>query len=291
MMGCVVRVVGDLEINPGQWRRTAIGTAFCVQVPSEIHDDRWYSYVVTAHHVIDAQPTPELLFPDSRIPGTLHPPIQTPGPDWIQPIESVDLAVLPFDRRDGTWINMLRAGFQLYETLPGDALLAMPFHYVGLLEPLNRAMARSGTLGAVYQEGIEHPDGYEYEAHLGDCRTYAGFSGSPCFVEITFASLTPQEPIVPAPPELGPLGRLRYLHLLCGMVTWHLERSSNAPEASLYGVVVMLTSDEIWGALMSPDLVRGRRRLDDDPDAGSTDGFLLGAQEGAWQSFSKGNMP
>jgi len=75
------------------------------------------------------------------------------------------------------------------------------------------------------------------------------------------------------------------------MVTWHLERSSNTPEASLYGVVVMLTSDEIWRALMSPDLVQGRRCLDDNPSAGSTDGFLLRAQEGAWQSFSKGNTP
>jgi hypothetical protein len=116
------------------------------------------------------------LFPDSRSPGTLHPSIQTLGPDWIQPVESVDLAVLPFDRPDGIWINTLRAGFQLYEALPGDALLAMPFHYVGLLEPLNRAMARAGTLGTVYQEGIAHPDSYEYEAHLGDCRTYAGLA-------------------------------------------------------------------------------------------------------------------
>jgi hypothetical protein len=291
MLGCVIRVVGDVESKPGTWRRGAKGSAFCLQVPSEAHDDRWYSYVVTAHHVIDAQPKPELLFPDSRRPGTLHPPIQTSGPDWIQPVDSVDLAVLPFDRPEGIWINTLRVGFHLYETLPGDALLAMPFHYVGLLEPLDRAMARSGTLGAVYQNGIAHRDGYEYAAHLGDCRTYAGFSGSPCFVEITFPSLTPQDPIVPAPAELGPLGRLRHLHLLCGMVTWHLERGIDSPEASAFGVVVMLTSDEIWRALMSPELVRERRRLDDSPSTGSTSGFVLGAQEGAWQSFSQGQTP
>jgi hypothetical protein len=290
MLGCVVRVVGDLEIK-GKWRRAAIGTAFCVQVQSELHEARWYSYVLTAHHVIDAQPNPELLFPDSRSPGTLHAAIQTSGPDWIHPLESVDLAVLPFDRPEGIWINTLRAGFQLYATLRRDALLAMPFHYVGLLEPLNRAMARSGTLGAVYQTGIPHPDGYEYDAHLGDCRTYSGFSGSPSFVEITFPSLTPQDPIVPVPPELGPLGRLRHLHLLCGMVTWHLERSNDVPEASVYGVVVMLTSDEIWRALMSSDLAEARRRLDDDSSAGSSDGFLLSSQEGAWQRFSTGEDP
>jgi hypothetical protein len=75
------------------------------------------------------------------------------------------------------------------------------------------------------------------------------------------------------------------------MVTWHMERSSKTPEASLYGVVVMLTSDEIWRALMSPDLAQGRRCLDANASAGSTDGFLLPAQKGAWESFSKGNAP
>jgi hypothetical protein len=247
--------------------------------------------VVTAHHVVDAQPAPDLLFPDSRSPGTLHPAVHTSGPDWIQPLDDVDLAVLPFDRPEGTWINTLRLGFHLYETLPRDALLAMPFHYVGLLEPLDRAMARSGTLGAVYQRGIAHRDGYAYETHLGDCRSYEGFSGSPCFLEITLPSLTAQEPIVPAPPELGPLGRLRHLHLLCGMVTSHLKSSISTPQASVFGVVAILTSDEIWKALMSEKLAEMRHQLDDDPEAGSTDGFLPGNQQGAWQRFAQGDLP
>src|SRR5450755_3325419 len=118
MLGCVVRVIGDVVVKD-KVKRGAIGTAFCVQVPSAKHADRWYSYVVTAHHVIDAQPGPELLFPDSRHPGVLHDPIRTDGPDWIQPDESVDLAVLPYQRRADVWINTLRVGLQLEEHLPG----------------------------------------------------------------------------------------------------------------------------------------------------------------------------
>lgn len=44
-------------------------------------------------------------------------------------------------------------------------------------------------------------------------------------------------------------------HRRSGMVTWHLERSKDAPEASLYGVLVMLTSDEI---IVRPRRSQGR---------------------------------
>jgi hypothetical protein len=148
------------------------------------------------------------------------------------------------------------------EHLPGEAMLAMPFHYTGLLAPLDRAMARSGTLGAVYEEGIEHPDNYEYTCHLGDCRSYGGFSGSPCFIEISMPGLTPTEPPIPPPPGFGDVGRMQYLHLLCGMVTWHLEPPSERDESSIFGVMSILTSDDIWRALMSDELVDMRRRLD-----------------------------
>jgi len=165
-------------------------------------------------------------------------------------------------RPDDYFVYTLLTGMHLMPTLPEKAMLAMPFHYVGLLEPLNRPMARSGTLGAVYQTGIKHPDGYQYVAHLGDCRSYGGFSGSPCFLEMALPGLTPEHPPVDAPDHMKPLGRMRYLHLLCGMVTWHLEHAAATPEASVYGVVAILTSDELWKALMVDDLVEDRRRRD-----------------------------
>lgn len=271
MLHCVVRLFGERrDPQTGKTAGGPLGTGFCIQVPSESVEGGWYPYVVTAHHVIDAQTKVWLAFPDPYNPGGLYPLIETDGPDWIHPVEGLDLAVLPFVRPDSYFINSLLAGMHLLPHLPADAMLAAPFHYVGLLEPLNRAMARSGTLGAVYESGIRHPDGYEYQAHLGDCRSYGGFSGSPCFLELALPGLEEVEPPVEAPPALGPVGRMKYLHLLCGMVTWHLERAVQQPEASVFGVVAILTSDEIWRALMSDDLAEDRRRRDqmgDTPEA------------------------
>lgn len=263
MMHCVVTIIGDKRnAKTGRMERKPLGTGFCIQVPSETIKHAWYPYVVTANHVIEAQPKPELAFPNPYKPGELYPLVESSGPDWRHPIEDLDLALLPFVRPHGYWINTLLTGMHLMPHLPTDSMLAMPFHYVGLLEPLNRAMARSGTLGAVYQTGIKHKDGYQYEVHLGDCRSYVGFSGSPCFLEILLPGLTPVEPPVEAPEKLGPMGRMQYLHLLCGMVTWHLERTGDGEGASAFGVVSILTSDEIWRAVMSDELVEDRLRRD-----------------------------
>jgi hypothetical protein len=253
---------GERARCTGALERRALGTGFCIGVASETVKDRAYSYIVTAHHVIDGQPSPELVFPDRHAPGRLYPAVPTEGPEWLHPIEQLDLAILPFDRPDGYWMNMLMADMHLLEHLPGEAMLAMPFHYVGLLEPLDRAMARSGTLGAVYERAIEHRDGYEYTCHLGDCRSYGGFSGSPCFIEISMPGLTPTEPPIPPPPEFGEVGRMQYLHLLCGMLTWHLEPAAERDEASILGIVSILTSDDVWRVLMADELVNERRQLD-----------------------------
>lgn len=251
-MTCVVRIIGDVERKDGEarWRRGHVGTGFCIRVGSSEHPTGWQGYVVTAHHVVDGQSRLDLVFPDTNAPEKLYPPVETEGPDWVQPLDDVDLAVLPFSPPIGRVLTALQLGYHLYDRLPRESLLALPFHYVGVLEPLNRAMARSGTIGAVYQTGIEHPDGYRYAAHLGDARTYDGFSGSPCFVELAYPSLVPRDlPFASEKEEQDPLGRIRYLHLLCGMVTYHLERALQGREASAFGVVCMVTSDDIWRAV------------------------------------------
>jgi hypothetical protein len=256
MLTSVVRIVGDVEYRvqgKAKWTRGHLGTGFCVRVADETHPTGWQGYVVTAHHVVDAQPKPELVFPNTTHPGQLYPPVATDGPDWQQPLEDVDIALYPFSPPAGQVLTALQVDYHLYAHIPSGVMLAMPFHYVGLLEPLNRAMARSGTLGAVYQSGIKHPDGYSYLAHLGDARTYDGFSGSPCFVEFSYPSLVEKE--LPFPLDEGeeqvPMGRIRYMHLLCGMITYHLERALEGREASAFGVVCMVTSDDIGRAVMA----------------------------------------
>jgi hypothetical protein len=73
---------------------------------------------------------------------------------------------------------------------------------------------------------------------------------------------TPAEPPVPPPGSAGPVGRFLYMHLLCGMVTYHLEKAAASREASLFGVVCILTSDDIWRALMATELIELRYRRD-----------------------------
>ena len=59
-------------------------------------------------------------------------------------------------------------------------------------------------------------------------------------------------------------GRIGYVHLLCGMFTGHLD-AKRAPEklVSRHGVGFILSSDEIWGVLMSDELRQERREKDE----------------------------
>jgi hypothetical protein len=136
--------------------------------------------------------------------------------------------------------------------------------YIGLLSPLDRPMARSGTIGALDQEGIDHKDGFTYTAHLVDCRSYGGFSGSPVFAAVDYALLEAGESILPAPygRDLPPMGRVATVHVLAGMFTQHLTDRSPGGPVSLYGVGVMLRDKEIKAAIMSDGMKAERRERD-----------------------------
>jgi hypothetical protein len=258
MIHCAVRLIGDRRNeSDGRLERVPIGTGFCVRVASAMIPNAHYGYLLTAHHVIEGQSNIELDIPDPHNPGQLYPRIKAPFLE--HPVERLDLALAPFEPPKGYMVTALQAEHNIVKHLAPETLLAAPFHYVGLLEPLNRMMARSGTLGLVDQMEVEGE--YEYRTHLGDVRSYQGFSGSPCFVEYPVPALTPKEPPVPMP-EGGPVGRIRYLHLLCGMFTGHLEKPIPGGDVSRHGVGYILSSDEIWDVLMSDGLREARRKQD-----------------------------
>jgi len=240
-----------------------IGTGFLATIRSEADPEVRYAYAVTADHVIADQNRVEIQAPNPFGNGELYDPIELT--DWRQPIEGLDLAVAPFDHANQDERTFAAVDFER-QVLPANAMpaLAATVYYVGLLAPLNRAMARSGTIGALNQEGIRHDGGYEYTAHLVDCRSYGGFSGSPCYLETAFAGLRPVQPTMPIAAtwsELEPLGNINYFAALCGMFTQHLETDGDV--VSRYGVGIMLRSDEIREALMSDELRKERREQDD----------------------------
>ena len=285
MMWSAARIIGDLRIVDPKTkdvvgtRRGPIGTGFFVRVPSEADDSLGYTYLVTAHHVIVGETNIEVEVANPFMEGALHAPL--PVTDW-RPTTSLvpkpaapDIAIAPFKRPADYGIVALEAGKHLVPGL-GPILPGAHFYYVGLLAPLDRPMARSGTIGAVAQTGLAsdlYP--YDYVAHLVDCRSYGGFSGSPCYLEYPMPGL---KPATPQPPDLpssqGPVGQMQYQHTLCGMFTAHLK--SAPPEdvedevderykdqlVSRYGVGVLLHSDHIWEALMNDQMRQERAQMD-----------------------------
>jgi len=170
--------------------------------------------------------------------------------------------VAPFPPIDGQLLPALQVGVHLQHGLDNRPLLGALLHYVGLLAPLDRPMARSGTIGAIDQIGIEHDGGYVYPCHLIDCRSYGGFSGSPCFVEFPFPSLTPRSPPVPIPEPDEPVGRIRYVHLLCGMFTEHFDDEDPMKAVSRLGIGYVLPADLVYEGLMTPQAQEERQRWD-----------------------------
>jgi len=69
-MYCATRIIGDFGKS-----RAAVGTGFCVTVPSDVHADRLYGYMVSAHHVIHGSGEIDVAVPDPLAGGSPHPAI------------------------------------------------------------------------------------------------------------------------------------------------------------------------------------------------------------------------
>jgi hypothetical protein len=266
-MYCAARIIGDDPyVSRGKFRTRGVqGTGFFVTVPSETLPNVRHTYLVTANHVIEGQTNVEVQVPDP-LTGRLAKRLAVSG--WQQPFDPVDLALAPVHRRP--FAN--RISIRLQDQVLGEGKRPLYpgsiVYYVGHLTPLDRVMARSGTIGALDQGGLPL-DEYSYLAHLVDCRSYRGFSGSPCFVDIPYAMVEPIDYPLPLPlPEgVGPVADLVHMTLLCGMFTTHLTDQSPDGTASRYGVGVMLRSEEIRAALMTDGL--REERADRDAEYGA----------------------
>lgn len=256
MLYCSTRIIGTT--------RKRIGSGFFITVKSERDEHRW-GYLVTADHVLKGHTETWVQAPAPGTAGKLYEPI--PVSEWRRGIGGADLAIAPVswlgddERRFWAWevektlpievaTSGPAAGLTPVKTLVSP-LLGSTVFYIGLLAPLDRSMARSGTIGAIDQTGVPHSHGHQYPCHLVDCRSYGGFSGSPCFLLLQHPGLSPVTPPF-GMTELGPMSVMNYFVVLCGMVTDHLKSDEDDP-VSAYGVSVLLRSNEIKEALMSKD--------------------------------------
>lgn len=275
MLDMAARVIGDRPTKKliHGTKRGTIGTAFAISVPSATHEDVRYGYVLTAHHVIDGQREIEVQFSNPFAPGELWPPMKLS--DWRVPLEGVDLVVCPVPGDDEYDQNIQGCSIERQVLHPSQVpALGAPAHYIGYLEPYDRIVVRTGTIAALEQTGLEHcqPE-YDYECHLVDCRSYVGFSGSPCFFRESYPILTEvdrDQLIGDLPDEFQhPIGRTVNISVLCGMLTEHSEdRVPNEDGVvSRYGIGVLLPSREIWRALMTDEMKKERKKWDEEREA------------------------
>jgi hypothetical protein len=255
MLNSVVRITsaGDL-----------MGTGSIVSVESEAINGLRWPYVVTAHHVIKNQVEIGLEIADPLTHGEIFSPV--PCDDWRQPLSGVDLAVAPFPQA----LVPRYQGVHLEDHfVPENTVVPLggQIYYVGVFAPLNVPMCRPANLGALDVE--IRKDEYAYRADLVDCRSYGGFSGSPCFATIEYAVL--DEPLGPLPGQLPredgslpKLGQVAHLASFCGIFTAHFsDEVAAAGIVSRYGVGVMLPCDYVRDALMTDEMRKERTVADE----------------------------
>jgi hypothetical protein len=263
MLNSAVRVssAGDL-----------LGSASLIGVESESEPGLRWPYVVTAHHVIRNAVAIELEIPDPITHTKLNEPVR--AQPFRQPLPGVDLAISPFSP-----LSVPRyQACPLSHFLPAGHVVALggPVYYLGMFagrEP-DVPMCRTGAMGALY---VPMKSGaYQYEAHLVDCRSYGGFSGSPCFSAINYTVLDEAVDMDKLPldaipqdadgnyPKLAPTA---VVARFCGMLNMHYtdERALGGERViSQFGVGVMLPSDDIRRALMTDEAKQERREWDEE---------------------------
>jgi hypothetical protein len=241
------------------------GTGSIVSVPSEANATAGWSYVVTAHHVVAAvgEILIELEVPDPLAEGRrLFAPVECD--DWRQPLPGVDLAIAPLP----TELVPRYQSASVREFIPRGTIVPLggEIIYLGIFAPLGIPMARAAILGT-QEVPIKQP-GYEYKGDLVDCRSYGGFSGSPCFSVMSFATDDPprfaevERPRRPDGSNIA-LNPISTLALFCGIFTAHFSDEQPVDGVvSRYGVGVMLPCEYVRDALMTSDAKNERREWD-----------------------------
>ncbi len=253
------------------------GTGFVVGVPAD-DPASIFLYVVTAAHVV--RPFASTHIRLTRRDGGID-DLEVPRDTWVfHPFE--DIAAAPI---------VLRPSEQLVSVIGTDLFngtaettynpgIGDEVYFIGLLGQVpsmgtrNVPMVRSGSIGAIHQDGIpiRLPDDtvIHVHGHLIDCRSFGGFSGAPCFVH--FLSRVDQT-------ERLDLQIPVHSTLLFGMVGGHfdLQQSVTLPDQddklkvpASAGITVLYPSETIMGVIEDDTFVQMRRGDNEEFGAGST---------------------
>jgi Trypsin-like peptidase domain len=278
------------------------GTGFLVAIDG-------FPYVVTAYHIVEGVTETFVRVP--LVGGGIR---DLPVPDWI-PHGKHDIAVAPLDYNEefdlvatgveDQFINSERPDDEKYPVELGSVV-----YFLGLLGKVkamsdrNIPVVRSGVLSCLWQDELPvkrtpRDKTKLITAHLIDCRSFGGFSGSPCYVQM---------------PRVSWIDRgygLEYRTLLLGLIGGHfddwmgtrtrtLQGEGADPDEAEYaisddlqapvstGIGYVIPAEFIRETLMREELVRMREdekraadeaaRREDDDNAATMDS-MEGASE------------
>lgn len=262
MTDTVCFVIGDRrDPRSGMVTRGPVGTAFFAAVPWRPDDpmadgDSFCVYVVTAAHLVTGpdQSSIRMRGPDGKVVGDWD------DPEWT--ITEHDLAFALFPRSmPGASVSALQLAEPDEKFSPFK--LGEQVYYVGLLADMphmereNIPVVRSGNLAAWNQPHVPIKNGLRVTAHLIDCRSFGGFSGSPCLLQFTQNVLSYEG----GRSLITPI----YNTYLIGMLTGHyddnyLERQQGSPVLKLnVGVGIVMPTEQIRHALNSDEQVAMRK--------------------------------
>lgn len=188
-----------LDEDTGRLEQKIEGTAFLVKVPSAKHPRFAHLYAITAGHGVE-DGAPSFV----RVP-VANSTVDIEVPEWVPHPKGHDVAVAPITLPSGhrcSWTDLAsfidddhwRSADDAHFGRPFDPELGDTVYFIGLLGKIeamaegNIPMVRAGTLGRLWQDNLPvrrtptAPVRY-ITAHLIDCRSFAGFSGSPCYVQ------------------------------------------------------------------------------------------------------------
>jgi hypothetical protein len=246
-------VVMVVSPNPAG-ENVPIGTAFFVTVRGPA-PNYGFGYVVTAAHVVRS--SPQSFVRMSLIHGSTE---DIPIAEWTFHDDSeTDVALAPIFLDQARYrFTAIAIESDVVESRPKPRL-GETVYFIGLLSNIksmhseNVPMVRSGTLGRLFQEDvkIKWPDQsiHTMTAHLIDCRSHQGFSGSPCYI------------------QLEPRGRLDVAPtqdtFLLGLISGHLDELGVDQSIRNSGVGIVTPVEDIWHVLLQDEHVQQRRTQSD----------------------------
>lgn len=249
------------------------GTAFLVALPAEAGDP--HAYIVTANHVVEGVRNSFVrldVLPEGEVENVKI-------KKWYENPHGHDVAVAPIELPENH--NMTATGIDQfvddpaldhdeYYRQPVSLELGATVFFIGLFKGIhamaegNVPMVRSGTLGRLWQERcpVKRSEKAPLEyitAHLIDCRSFSGFSGSPCYLHESRGAYFDSNHAV------GTKERTSLLGLIAGHFddvaavyhssgkTDHLHTEVNT------GIGYVIPAEYIRATLMREDLVEKRK--------------------------------